>query len=76
MNTSYDYTVTLNKNVPFTIKSQGLASCECVVIKDYLDDMHEGSTSTILNSEGKLVSFITKEKGAPHWSHSGYRFTR
>ena len=73
---TYDYIVILDKNVPFTIKSQGLTSCECVVIKDYLDSMCEGSTATILNAEGKLISFITKKKGTPHWTHSGYSFNR
>ena len=76
MTNIYMYEVRLNKNVPFTIKSQGLTACECVVIKDYLDNMCDGSTATILNSEGKLVSFITKKKDAPHWTHSGYSFSR
>lgn len=76
MTNIYEYTVRLNKNVPFTIKSQGLTSCECVIIKDYLDNMCDGDTATILNSEGKLVSLITKQKWAQHWSHSGYSFSR
>jgi len=70
----FTYNVTVNNTNPFKLEAENLTKAEAYIIKNYMDRLADKSTAHIYHN-GKLVTFLTKDKTKKHHTHNGYMFS-